>query len=297
MSEKSSTFFSKLRSQVNNFSRSFNIRYYSTNLERNENYNLQKDFWKNRQDGISAMMRIKNEEDWIEYSLKSIKDVFDEIVIVFQNSTDNSENIVRSLNLPNVQIYHYPFESFPNKPNYFKHPQNSIYNRAYFYNWVLGKTKRKWVFKWDGDQALFENAGEILRNVVKEEYDIIHFKGIDLYGRDLAHMCKTPHCASEPSLFKVTKKTFYYPGDFCEYFSYPVWKSFLVKSKIYNIPEPLFLHFKYATDSESLGKGWPDNWREIKFFTDIIANKSEGEPYNGDYPAVLKPYFNKLVNK
>ena len=64
-----------------------------------------------------------------------------------------------------------------------------------------------------------------------------------------------------------------------------------MKSRIYNILEPQFLHFKYAVPIDEIGKGWPENWRELKFFQDLVGNKSKGEAYVGELPKVLDDYI------
>ena len=48
-------------------------------------------------DNISVVIRCKNEEHWIGHSIQSVLDSFDEpeIIIVDNNSTDNSMSIVK----------------------------------------------------------------------------------------------------------------------------------------------------------------------------------------------------------
>lgn len=272
----------------------FKKKYIIKNREGYKEYDLKKKFWKDRKNGISAMMRIKNEEEWIEYSILSIRDCCDEIVVVLQNCTDRTEDIIRSLNLPNIKILYFPFESFPNQPDYFQFPIDSVHNRAYYYNWALNQTSFKWVLKWDGDQAMFEEASKIIRRIISEDFDIVHFYGIDIFDKEFKFMCSEPYCGNEPSLFKVNSRTFYYPGDLCEYFSYPVRKSPIRKSKIYNIQEPIFLHFKYISSEERKTLGLSPNWNDIQQFKEIMKRKSKGKEYNGVIPKVLLPHFEKL---
>lgn len=264
----------------------------SDNSEREESYIIKSDYWRNRPKGLSAMMRLKNDEKWIKYAILSILDEVDEIVVTLQNSTDRTEEIVRGINCNKIRIFNYPFDSFPNQPNYSSFPANSVYNRAYFYNWSLSKTSYSWVWKWDGDHAAFDGSAKLIKDLaLSDKYDIIHYKGIDMYGSNLKYVCKTPFCGNEPAIFKITKRTFYFPGEFCEEFSYPKWRNIFSKSRIFNIPEPQFLHFKYAVPVEELGKGWPENWRELKFFQDLVGYKRKGKPYEGLYPKVLEDYI------
>ena len=48
----------------------------------------------NRPEGLSVMMRVKNEVDWITPSVQSIKDIADEIIIVDNGSTDGTYRIL-----------------------------------------------------------------------------------------------------------------------------------------------------------------------------------------------------------
>ena len=48
-----------------------------------------------RKQGISALMRVKNEVDWVELSVLSIKDFVDEIIIV-DSSTDSTTQIIKN---------------------------------------------------------------------------------------------------------------------------------------------------------------------------------------------------------
>tara|TARA_Y100000034_G_C6768421_1_gene342691 strand:- start:39 stop:677 length:639 start_codon:yes stop_codon:yes gene_type:complete len=58
-------------------------------------------------DNISVIIRNKNEERFIGYAIQSVLDWFDdpEIIVVDNNSTDNSINIVKSFVFNNIKIY------------------------------------------------------------------------------------------------------------------------------------------------------------------------------------------------
>src|SRR5262245_62077557 len=58
------------------------------------NFNfILRDSW--RRDGVSAILRVKNEADKIYYCLHSIIRFFDEIILVDNNSEDRTLDIVR----------------------------------------------------------------------------------------------------------------------------------------------------------------------------------------------------------
>ena len=95
--------------------RSSNLLHYE-NREGYQEYNILRDYYSGRKPGLSAMLRLKNEEEWIRPCLLSIQGWFEELAVFLQNSTDRTEAIIREMNLPQVRIYHYPFDSFPNGP-------------------------------------------------------------------------------------------------------------------------------------------------------------------------------------
>ena len=271
-------------------------KFYSINRENEKDYFLNPFFYKDRKHGLSAFMRIKNDEDWIYMAIMSVIDYVDEIVIVLQNCTDNTEKIIKEINSPKIKIHYFPFESFPSGINENRLKNNSIHNRAYYYNYALSLTKFSYVWKWDGDHAAFEDrVAEIRKLIDSNLYEIIHYKGYDIYGLELKNLCIEPYCANEPSIFKVNKKTFYFEGKLYEEFSYPLSVNFK-KLRIYNYPKPLFIHFKYAKGIEYVGKGWPENWRNIESFANLVKSKSKGEIYSDKYPKiVLSHYFKQKI--
>ena len=118
-----------------------------------------------RRDGISAILRIKNEEDKIYYCLKSIIRFFNEIILVDNNSEDRTLDIVRDFKSredqdDKIKIYFYPFRVARCGPEHFRTPEDSVCNLAYYYNWALSKCSFKYVCKWDGDMVLRKEAQE-----------------------------------------------------------------------------------------------------------------------------------------
>jgi hypothetical protein len=60
-----------------------------------------------KENGISVFMRVKNEEDWIKYSILSISEFADEIIIGDNGSEDNSVEIVEQLIQQGLKIKFY----------------------------------------------------------------------------------------------------------------------------------------------------------------------------------------------
>ena len=58
-------------------------------------------------DNISVIIRNKNEERYIGYTIQSVLDTFDkpEIIVVDNNSTDNSMSIVNTFDFEDIKTY------------------------------------------------------------------------------------------------------------------------------------------------------------------------------------------------
>jgi len=96
----------------------------------------------NREDGISTTTCTMNEEDWIEPSLLSIKDLVDEYIVI-DSSSDRTPEIIRrtaeehGLNLKMKKI-----------------PPGDL---AKAKNLALKLSNYKWILSWDADFIAREN--------------------------------------------------------------------------------------------------------------------------------------------
>jgi glycosyltransferase involved in cell wall biosynthesis len=128
-----------------------------------------------RPEGISAIVRVRNEEDWIEPSLLSIKDLVNEYVVV-DGSTDRTPEIVdrlakeRGLELLHVMD--------------FREDMVAISNEA------LALAKYRWVLRWDGDFVAKETMAKRIRETVgscdRKKYFAVYWPHVCLDG-DLWH--------------------------------------------------------------------------------------------------------------
>jgi len=128
---------------------------------------------KEKQPGLSAMLRIKNEEDRIFYCLTSILDVFDEIVLVDNASEDQTVAVVREFKRRfdtenKIKCYFYPFTVSRYGPEHFDTPEDSVHSVVYYYNWTLSLCTRTFVCKWDGDMVLSSAARPWLLKLLRE---------------------------------------------------------------------------------------------------------------------------------
>ena len=127
-----------------------------------------------KEPGISAMIRLKNEGDNIYNVLNSIKNCFDEIVIVDNDSTDNTiSEIKRAVNdhpllKDKIKLHHYKFKIARCGLDNFMEPQNSPNSLASFYNYSLKKCNFSKVCKWDGDMFLPKSMERSFQDFLKK---------------------------------------------------------------------------------------------------------------------------------
>jgi|GEM_PF-878693 len=131
------------------------------------------------EEGISVVIPVKDEEEWIEPSILSVQDVADEIIVIDSSVEDNTTKIVERLADRNDKIRHVRF--YCEAPNSFALACHIGLVVAHF----------KWMFKWDSDcvarssQALMDWRERIM-NLDKNKYYVIQIPRINLEG-DLFH--------------------------------------------------------------------------------------------------------------
>jgi hypothetical protein len=139
-------------------------------------------------EGISFLVRIRDEEDTLKESIESLfaLNVPHEIILILHLCKDRSLEIANELQTgnPNVKILTYDHEVSRAGYEHLATDAKSKHSLVTYYNWCLKKAKYPWVFKWDADfvstPALIDylNAGKWVK-----EAKIIQFNaycdGID----------------------------------------------------------------------------------------------------------------------
>jgi glycosyltransferase involved in cell wall biosynthesis len=129
--------------------------------------------------GISVIMRVKDEEDWILSAIKSIEDIADEIIVVDNGSIDNTYQILEDLAI-----------STNDSIRLWRRTELDICSLT---NFALEQTKFRWVLRWDGDM-IAQTAGRYSISSLKKRllsldsrrYYLIYLRHINLSG-DLFH--------------------------------------------------------------------------------------------------------------
>jgi glycosyltransferase involved in cell wall biosynthesis len=112
---------------------------------------------RHKKPGLSAIVRLRNEADFAETSLKSILPFFDEIVVVFNDCTDRTPEIVAEFarqNPDQVRAFHYGPRVFPQGSDQHRClPANSVHSLVHYSNFALSKASYQVRCKWDGDHV------------------------------------------------------------------------------------------------------------------------------------------------
>lgn len=151
--------------------------------------------------GLSAMVVLKNEEEFAAVALESILPFFDEIVVVINGCTDRTPEIVEGFaerNPDRVRAFHYvPKVYSRGSMKHRREPPTSVHSLVHYMNFALSRTSYQIVCKWDGDQIAsplpFGNLVERLRRVKPGTVDwwlspwqlgCWWYTGVNLYERD-----------------------------------------------------------------------------------------------------------------
>jgi glycosyltransferase involved in cell wall biosynthesis len=142
---------------------------------------------------LSVCYILKNEEEWIERSLQSVRGIASEILIQDHGSTDRSLEIIAALQIPQLQIFKATWRDD------FAWARNEIAQKAKASNWVLFM---------DGDEVLDEASVKHLKDALAKPDRVFSLIQRN-YTKDSAlsdlHRCE----ASVPGL-ESTEGVFYF---------------------------------------------------------------------------------------
>lgn len=188
-----------------------------------------------KRSGISAVIRVKNEEDWIRPSILSIKDFVEEILIVDNGSTDGTldvvEQVASEISTP-TRVFRYP------EADHCEISNVGVINSEY-----------KWILKWDADfiahtdgPESFGHFRDFVFQLDPDRYYMILMSVINLTG-DLWH---TPVDTPRYIRSAGVSHTEGYCWSFTPQLHY-VWKNYKGISKVESLQFPPFYQFL----------GWP----------------------------------------
>lgn len=213
--------------------------------------------------GLSAFVRCRNEEEFIAASLLSVNDVFDEILVILNRSTDRTREIVDELKVdhPKIRSASWDEEVSSAGVEYSSlvaaRPESSL---ARYYNWCMEQTSYEYVCKWDGDMVALPPLHSVRRHLGKQ--DVILFTGYDVLGRETTDM--------EPRIFRYDpNRARYADWDLYEYLQYDYTHKVA-------IPEMCYVHMKLVKR-----EWWHREWRS--------PNVAATRPFPGPGTPALRP--------
>lgn len=169
--------------------------------------------------GVSAFMRIRNGADYLEATIRSHIEFYDEVVAVYNQCTDATPDILARLVSeygPKLRVFHYaPRVSPPGSEDHAKIPGDSPNSLVTYSNFALSQTRYQWAVKLDDDHlAIRDNVARMVGDIRTGRADdrVMHcFSGLNLV-RDTAGQLQVP--AVEPvsgkgdiGYFRVTEQT------------------------------------------------------------------------------------------
>lgn len=109
-------------------------------------------------------MRVKNDADFIEASIESCISALDELIVVYNDCTDNSAEVIETMRLKypeKIKVFEYPYKVLgagltKEEYNFAKSlPKDSPLLLCNYYNFALSKVQCEYAIKIDADQIYF----------------------------------------------------------------------------------------------------------------------------------------------
>ena len=116
--------------------------------------------------GVSGIMRVKNDAEFIEASIDSCINALDELVIVYNDCSDNSPELIykKQMQYPDkIKVYEYKHKIYSinltkEEYEYAKSlPSDSPHLLCNYYNFALSKVTCQYAMKIDADQIYFSD--------------------------------------------------------------------------------------------------------------------------------------------
>ncbi len=234
---------------------------------------------------ISAMMRVRNEQEFLDPSVRSIVDLVDEVVIVDNLSDDRTPEIIDKL-----------VRDFPGKVRSFtyrhKIARYGDENRrlaatpeglkspsllANFYNWCLARCRYPFILKWDGDTIATAEFARAIERFRACPAQILSHVGANLHEDGVSLIAGRPLEEMEPRLFFRRFASYDNALGYCETLQSPYLRD-NDERYIRRYPAPVYVHMKFCK---------PDRFANMS--SDLEASeRSNNRPGPAASPDVLE---------
>lgn len=261
---------------------------------------------------VSAMIRVKDEEEFLYPAVKSIADYVEEIVLIDNGSADRTPSVMESLRREyphKVTCYQYNYEIRRQGRESWElalcsEGCSSPHLLAHFYNWCLRRCTKPYVLKWDGDMIATEGFSRSMGDWRKSRKAFMTFKGVNVHpdGRhliaskstdrkELVASLRLPELPGwVTSLTYTSRERWAFPKflakfdmgyKFCERLYLPVSDGLFNSHRRYNVQEICFLHMKFCKREPY--SGYSSELAEV-----ISSNVAIGQPLCPEWLDLLR---------
>lgn len=137
-------------------------------------------FQNKRLNGISGILRVKNDAEFLAEAIDSCIGALDELIIVYNDCSDESPQIIKekALQYSKIKCYEYKPKVYANNLSEEEYefikaqPADSPHLLANYYNYALSKVNYKYVMKIDADQIYFSDELQLLCDAYRNEHKL-----------------------------------------------------------------------------------------------------------------------------
>lgn len=229
------------------------------NLEWVTSYNIDLNwFYKEKNKWISGVARLKNGDDYLEKVIESYINYLDEIILVDNQSNDNTWKICTELQAKypdKIKVFSYEYDVI-GAISKTSPPTNSIHSLAYYYNWSFAKSQYEYVMKIDDDNLMIpEKMAQIRKSVLswkRKRYNIFHGINVIKAGNQIAVSWDIIYAGfyGDHWIYPVSPQTYYLQSERCEVFKNPyLYKRFGLS----------YFHLKFIKKNMWCSNYWDEN--------------------------------------
>ena len=107
-----------------------------------------------------GMLRIRNEERWIQEVIRSTFHLCDRVFVLDDHSTDQTRFLARSVD-PRVTVFDSPFKGL-----------NESRDKNWLYDQIIRECRPEWILCIDGDEVLEGSSGAAIRQAIAEHPEV-----------------------------------------------------------------------------------------------------------------------------
>jgi glycosyltransferase involved in cell wall biosynthesis len=229
---------------------------------------------------ITAMMRVRNEVEFLEKSINSIIDHVDDMVIVDNCSEDGSTAVIANFvsRFPvKIQAFRYPHSIARYGEETLRLASTKEGKRSpsflpNYYNWCVAKCSGPYILKWDGDTVATDALATAIERFRRSTKQILWHTGVNLHSDRISYIAGRPFEWMEPRLFfkRLSSYRVKYPA-----YVESLWSpyGYLYPSFSEREPEPLYFHMKFCKRDR-----FSNMSRDLQLREEAISDRGEPLP-------------------